>query len=73
MKDAELNAAEDKKKLRTGAEAKNHDGMVHSDASRPSTTRQALEAGEKDKDRSRDQDQALGVEDKDDIEAGPMP
>ena len=71
VKDAELNAAEDKKKLEL-VQAKNQgDGMVHSVRKSLTEYGDKLEAGEKDKIEAaiKDVEEALKGEDKDDIEA----
>jgi molecular chaperone DnaK len=71
VKDAELNAAEDKKKLEI-VQAKNQgDGMVHSVRKSLTEYGDKLEAGEKDKIEAaiKDVEDALKGEDKDDIEA----
>jgi molecular chaperone DnaK len=71
VKDAELNAAEDKKKLEL-VQAKNQgDGMVHSVRKSLTEYGDKLDAGEKDKIEAaiKDVEEALKGEDKDDIEA----
>ena len=71
VKDAELNAAEDKKKLEL-VQAKNQgDAMVHSVRKSLTEYGEKLEAGEKDKIEAaiKDVEEALKGEDKDDIEA----
>jgi len=71
VKDAELNAAEDKKKLEI-VQAKNQaDGLVHSVRKSLTEYGDKLEAGEKDKIEAaiKDVEEALKGEDKDDIEA----
>jgi len=71
VKDAELNAAEDKKKLEI-VQAKNQgDAMVHSVRKSLTEYGDKLEAGEKDKIEAaiKDVEEALKGEDKDDIEA----
>jgi molecular chaperone DnaK len=71
VKDAELNAAEDKKKLEI-VQAKNQgDGMVHSVRKSLTEYGDKLDAGEKDKIEAaiKDVEEALKGEDKDDIEA----
>ena len=71
VKDAELNAAEDKKKLEL-VQAKNQgDGLVHSVRKSLTEYGDKLDAGEKDKIEAaiKDVEEALKGEDKDDIEA----
>jgi molecular chaperone DnaK len=71
VKDAELNAAEDKKKLEI-VQAKNQgDAMVHSVRKSLTEYGDKLEAGEKEKIEAaiKDVEEALKGEDKDDIEA----
>ncbi|MGC4062102.1 MAG: molecular chaperone DnaK [Aquabacterium sp.] len=71
VKDAELNAAEDKKKLEL-VQAKNQgDGLVHSVRKSLTEYGEKLDAGEKDKIEAaiKDVEEALKGEDKDDIEA----
>ncbi|HEX5312270.1 molecular chaperone DnaK [Aquabacterium sp.] len=71
VKDAELNAAEDKKKLEL-VQAKNQgDGMVHSVRKSLTEYGDKLDAGEKEKIEAaiKDVEEALKGEDKDDIEA----
>jgi molecular chaperone DnaK len=71
VKDAELNAAEDKKKLEL-VQAKNQgDGMVHSVRKSLTEYGDKLDAGEKDKIEAaiKDVEEALKGDDKDDIEA----
>ncbi len=71
VKDAELNAAEDKKKLEI-VQAKNQgDGMVHSVRKSLTEYGDKLDAGEKEKIEAaiKDVEEALKGEDKDDIEA----
>ena len=71
VKDAELNAAEDKKKLEL-VQAKNQgDGLVHSVRKSLTEHGDKLEAGEKDKIEAaiKDVEEAIKGDDKDDIEA----
>ncbi|TBO28771.1 molecular chaperone DnaK [Aquabacterium lacunae] len=71
VKDAELNAAEDKKKLEL-VQAKNQgDGLVHSVRKSLTEYGDKLDAGEKDKIEAaiKDVEEALKGDDKDDIEA----
>ena len=71
VKDAELNAAEDKKKLEL-VQAKNQgDGLVHSVRKSLTEYGDKLDAGEKEKIEAaiKDVDEAIKGDDKDDIEA----